>query len=414
MRAATAGAWRNRSLSMNRNKEQDANGLVEEPAGKVRLFVEAPLALGAKVVAQRRSGALSVARHACGRGRPRCSSSTARTASGAREIVEAKKRGATLVCEAQTEPQSEVPDLWLVFAPIKKTPADYVAQKATELGVRVLQPVLTRRTIARRVNIDRLRANAIEAAEQSGRVTVPEIREPTESRDAAQIMAQGPPRLVFCDEAGDAAPIADALASAKGEGDRGPCSPDPKAVSIRKSERSLRANAFVVPGDAWAAHHACRHRSACRARAVASHRRRLAAQLVSAHGGSVGSRRRQHRADEASRAEEKPCPSRNLPEARFSRGTISWLISRRARSRRATWRIGTEHEKFVYSLKDYKPLAYESRPGHPPAARRHAALRLEADHGRPQHHRPVARQRRAQPGAGRTVRALRRAADARS
>ena len=88
------------------------------------------------------------------------------------------------------------PDLWLVFAPIKKTPADYVAQKATELGVRVLQPVLTRRTIARRVNTDRLRANAIEAAEQSGRVSVPEIREPT-SLEPCSSLAQGPaPRLL--------------------------------------------------------------------------------------------------------------------------------------------------------------------------------------------------------------------------
>ena len=97
------------------------------------------------------------------------------------------------MCAAQTTAQIDVPDLWLVFAPIKKTPADYVAQKATELGVRVLQPVLTRRTIARRVNTDRLRANAIEAAEQSGRVSVPEIREPMSSRRAAQVVAEGPP-----------------------------------------------------------------------------------------------------------------------------------------------------------------------------------------------------------------------------
>ena len=142
------------------------------------------------------------------------------------------------MCEAQTAPQTEVPDLWLVFAPIKKTPADYVAQKATELGVRVLQPVLTRRTIARRVNTTRLKANAIEAAEQSGRVSVPEIREPI---DLEALLRSWPKdrRIIFCDEAGDAA--ADRRRAREGERRRlmrGPCSPGPKADSILRNARS--------------------------------------------------------------------------------------------------------------------------------------------------------------------------------
>jgi 16S rRNA (uracil1498-N3)-methyltransferase len=100
-----------------------------------------------------------------------------------------------------------------VFAPIKKTPADYVTQKATELGVSVLQPVFTQRTIVRRVNTERMRANAIEAAEQSGRLTVPEIREPLE---LPRLVHEWPNyrSLLFCDEGG-APPILEALANVR-------------------------------------------------------------------------------------------------------------------------------------------------------------------------------------------------------
>jgi 16S rRNA (uracil1498-N3)-methyltransferase len=121
------------------------------------------------------------------------------------------KRSLSLVCEAKTKAQAEVPDLWLAFAPIKKVPADYLTQKATELGVRVLQPVMTHRTIARRVNVERMTANAAEAAEQSGRLSVPEVREPV----TLEKLLVGWPKertLVFCDEGGDAEPIARALA----------------------------------------------------------------------------------------------------------------------------------------------------------------------------------------------------------
>jgi 16S rRNA (uracil1498-N3)-methyltransferase len=228
---------------MSRNKEH-ANGLVEEPGGKVRLFVEAALQSGVKITLDdaQTHYLIRVMRAGIGDhllvfngkdGEWRC------------EIVEAKKHGATLRCEAQTESQSDVPDLWLVFAPIKKTPADYVAQKATELGVRVLQPVLTHRTIARRVNTDRLRANAIEAAEQSGRVSVPEIREPV-GLDSLLRAWPKDRRILFCDEGGDAVPIADALETAKADqawavitGPEGGFDPDERAL--------LRSNACVVP-----------------------------------------------------------------------------------------------------------------------------------------------------------------------
>ena len=121
------------------------------------------------------------------------------------------KRAVTLRIETQTRVQAGVPDLWLLLAPIKKTPLDYVVQKATELGVARIQPVITRRTIVDRVNSERMRANAIEAAEQSGRMTVPEIAEP---RDLAKLLPEwdATRKIVFCDEGGDAAPAAAALA----------------------------------------------------------------------------------------------------------------------------------------------------------------------------------------------------------
>lgn len=84
----------------------------------------------------------------------------------------------TLSVGRQRRAQGEAPDLWLVFAPIKRARLDYVIEKATELGVGTLQPVLTQRTIVERVKPERWRAIAIEAAEQCGRLTVPAILPP--------------------------------------------------------------------------------------------------------------------------------------------------------------------------------------------------------------------------------------------
>jgi 16S rRNA (uracil1498-N3)-methyltransferase len=187
---------------------------LEEPGGKLRLFVDASLFSGANVTIEGAQAhyLLHVMRARTG---DKVRLFNGRDGEWRAEIIEAGRRNLKLVCNARIEPQTEVPDLWLAFAPIKKTPADYVAQKATELGVRVLQPVLTRRTVARRVNPDRLRANAIEAAEQSGRLSVPEIRE---MQELDALLREWPRerRLLFCDEAGGA-PIADALTGARGQ-----------------------------------------------------------------------------------------------------------------------------------------------------------------------------------------------------
>ena len=127
-------------------------------------------------------------------------------------LADVSRRGCVVVCEIQTRVQDRVADLWLAFAPIKKTPAEFLTQKATELGVAALIPVITERTVARRVNLKRLRANAVEAAEQSERLSVPEIREPQMLPQFLESWLHSR-RLLFCDEAGDAMTIADALAN---------------------------------------------------------------------------------------------------------------------------------------------------------------------------------------------------------
>ena len=126
------------------------------------------------------------------------------------------KSRATLSAESRTREQRPEPDLWLAFAPIKRARIDFTAQKAAELGVSVLWPIMTRRTMVERVNTDRLTANAIEAAEQSERLTVPEVREPTSlDRMIDQWPSDRP--MILCDETGAAGGvpgIAEALAAA--------------------------------------------------------------------------------------------------------------------------------------------------------------------------------------------------------
>ncbi|MGD9615462.1 MAG: 16S rRNA (uracil(1498)-N(3))-methyltransferase [Alphaproteobacteria bacterium] len=102
-------------------------------------------------------------------------------------------------------------DLWLVFAPVKRVRTDWLVEKATELGVAALVPVVTARTQAERVNRDRLRVLALAAAEQSGRLSLPEIRP---ELPLMRLLAEWPAerRLVLCDETGAGAPMADALA----------------------------------------------------------------------------------------------------------------------------------------------------------------------------------------------------------
>jgi 16S rRNA (uracil1498-N3)-methyltransferase len=129
-------------------------------------------------------------------------------------IATLTKRSAMLAPERQTRPQAEPPDLWLLFAPIKRQRIDILAEKAAELGVRVLQPVLTRRTMVERVKLDRLEAHVIEAAEQCGLLSVPVLRAPLTLERA---IADWDParRLLYCDEGGAAPPALPVLREAK-------------------------------------------------------------------------------------------------------------------------------------------------------------------------------------------------------
>ena len=156
--------------------------VLTEPGGGVRLFVEAPLGGRVELSEGQAHYLLHVMRAKVG---DRLALFNGRDGEWRARIVEVRKRGCVLECEAQTAPLREVPDLWLVFAPIKKIPADYVVQKATELGVRVLQPVLTRRTIARRVNHERMQANAVEAAPATASTAETAAPPPTVANGAA-------------------------------------------------------------------------------------------------------------------------------------------------------------------------------------------------------------------------------------
>ncbi|HEV8013961.1 MAG TPA: 16S rRNA (uracil(1498)-N(3))-methyltransferase [Stellaceae bacterium] len=121
------------------------------------------------------------------------------------------RRAATVTVEQRLRAQEAEPDLWLVFAPIKRARIDYLVEKATELGVGALAPVITRHTIVERLNLERLRAHAIEAAEQSERLSVPTIAAPR-PLDALLGAWEASRRIVLCDESGTAPPIAEALA----------------------------------------------------------------------------------------------------------------------------------------------------------------------------------------------------------
>lgn len=180
-----------------------------EPGGKVRLYVDATLSDGARIEANDAQAhyLLHVMR---ARASDRVSLFNGRDGEWQARIEQVTKRGCTLRCEKKIGLQRDASDIWLCFAPIKKTPADYVVQKATELGTSALQPIFTRRTIVTRVNSDRMTANAIEAAEQSGRLSVPVIM-PATTLEKMLINWPADRKILFCDEAGDAMPVAKAL-----------------------------------------------------------------------------------------------------------------------------------------------------------------------------------------------------------
>jgi 16S rRNA (uracil1498-N3)-methyltransferase len=126
-------------------------------------------------------------------------------------IVALGRSGGRLAVERQLRPPAPEADPWLVFAPVKRLRLDWLVEKATELGAGALLPVWTVRTQAERINLDRLGAHAVAAAEQTGRLSVPDIR-PPERLDRLVAVWPAGRRLFVCDETGGGAPIAAALA----------------------------------------------------------------------------------------------------------------------------------------------------------------------------------------------------------
>ncbi len=176
-----------------------------------------------------------------------------------------RKRDLVLRCTEPTRPLEAVPDFTLCIAPIRKNRIDLVVEKACELGVRRIQPVMTRRAVVDRLNLDRLRAQMVEAAEQCGRTALPELGD---MMPLDRLLADWPVerRLFFADETGGA-PINAAFAAHPGpaallvgpEGGFDPAERDairacPAAVAISLGPRILRAEtAAIAATSCWMA-----------------------------------------------------------------------------------------------------------------------------------------------------------------
>ncbi|KQN90916.1 16S rRNA methyltransferase [Sphingomonas sp. Leaf231] len=221
------------------------------PRSTPRLFVETPLAAGPLTL----SGAQAHYLVAVMRTKPGDPVKLFDDASGEWLATAGVvgKRDLTLDVTERLREREAVPDLWLVAAPLKKGRVDWMAEKACELGVARLVPVVTRRTVVDKPNTDRLRAHMIEAAEQCGRTAVPEVAEmvklPALLRDWP-----GGRALFFADETGGA-PAAEAMRARRGpaailigpeggfdDDERAAIRAHPDAVGIGLGPRILRAD----------------------------------------------------------------------------------------------------------------------------------------------------------------------------
>ena len=159
------------------------------------------------------------------------------------QISAITKRAASLTVTEQLRAPATCPDIMLCFAPVRKHRTAFIAEKATELGVSTLQPVITARTQFPKLNLDKMRAQVIEAAEQTERLDIPAIRAPLklaqliESWDAARA-------LIFADEAGGAQPAGKALAAVKG---RAAILIGPEGGFTPQERELLLAQDFVTP-----------------------------------------------------------------------------------------------------------------------------------------------------------------------
>jgi 16S rRNA (uracil1498-N3)-methyltransferase len=127
-------------------------------------------------------------------------------------IASLSRNGGLLALDARSRAQTVEPDLWLLFAPIKRARLDFLIQKAVELGVSRLLPVLTGHTDVNRLNADRHRANVIEAAEQCERLSLPDVADACALGDVLAGFP-GDRRLLICAEKGEALPLMDVLSA---------------------------------------------------------------------------------------------------------------------------------------------------------------------------------------------------------
>ncbi len=165
---------------------------------KIRLYVDQPLDQGQSVVLTREQAhyLFGVMRQGVG---DAVALFNGRDGEWRAEVADAGKRGGVLSCSAETKAQDVLPDLWLLFAPIKKARTDFIVEKAAEMGVRRILPVQTEFTNSERIRQDRLQAHAIEAAEQCGNTCVAEVA--ALARLEALLRDWPEDRqLVFCDE----------------------------------------------------------------------------------------------------------------------------------------------------------------------------------------------------------------------
>jgi 16S rRNA (uracil1498-N3)-methyltransferase len=213
-----------------------------EAGAKVRLFVDAPLCSGAEVALDRDQGhyLFSVMRLGAGAA---LKVFNGRDGEWLAEVAATGRQGRLAIAERMA-PQRHPPDLWLLFAPLKKTRTDFVVEKATELGAARIRPVFTRYTNAERLRTDRLRRIAIEAAEQCGETHLPAIDEP-ERLDRVLNTWEPDRRLMFCDETLAARPAAEALAGAG----QGPWAVliGPEGGFAPEEAVRLREHPFVLP-----------------------------------------------------------------------------------------------------------------------------------------------------------------------
>jgi len=228
------------------------------PRSAPRLFVTERLASGVRLILDGPPGHYlgRVMRVAPGDAVILCDDATGEWAAS---VVEAGKRAVVVETAERLRPREEVPDFWLCPALLKRDRFDLVLEKATELGVRTIRPMLTRRCVADKLNSERARTIVVEAAEQCARTALPQLEE-TAKLDA---LLRGWPEtrtLFFADEQGGA-PAAEAFAARPGpaalligpeggfdEAERAAIRAHPAAVAITLGPRILRGETAAIAG----------------------------------------------------------------------------------------------------------------------------------------------------------------------